>query len=190
MRKILSMRLLFAILLAIPLNAQFVPGTVYIENRSANSSLGLTGSDLWVYTAGASFATATGTPLIYQPSPLGAGHFLIPNTNTAIFERGRTVSTWDGGERFYNDPDTGIHDIFTSDADLGEIAPARFGHFLVPAGTKLIEFTPAGVVAEYNLPLAATHIDLLSDACTVLYTLGHADPNPGRVHRFNICTGA
>jgi hypothetical protein len=183
--------LLFAILLAAPLEAQFVTGTVYIENRSANSSLGLTSSDLWVYYAGANFASPHGTPLIYQLSPLGAGHFLIPNSNAAIFEEERTVSLWDGVQRFYGDPETGIHDIFTSDVDLGEIAPARFGHYLVAAGAKLIEFTPAGVVAEYRLPTpGATHIDLLSDACTVLYTLGHDDPDPGRVHRFDICTGA
>lgn len=185
--------LLFAILLAVPLGAAFIPGTVFIQNRSANSSLGLTSSDLWVYTEGASFATATGTALIYQPSPLGAGHFLIPTPNAAIFERGRTVSLWDGIQRFYGDPDTGIQDIFTDDVNLGEIAPARFGTFLVAdVGGKLIEFNPAGVGAEFKLPtsIGATHIELLDDGCTVLYTLGHDDPNPGRVHRFNICTGA
>ena len=200
--------LLFAILLAAPLFAAFPPGTVYLQNSSANSSLGLNSRDVWSYTAGSNYATATfATPLIYQLNPLGAGHFLIPTPDAAIFERGHTVSVWDGVQRFYTDPETGIRDILTDDVDLGEIAPARAGHFLVAeqwntldVGAKLIEFNLAGVVAEYKLPkildvannrvLGADHLELLGDGCTVLYTLGHDDPNPGRVHRFNICTGA
>lgn len=200
--------LLFAILLAAPLGAAFVPGTVFIQNRSADTSLGLTSSDLWGYSPGDSYALAAGgTPLVYQTSPLGLGHFLIQNPTAAIFEKSRTVGVWDGIERYYGDPETGIQNIFTSDVDLAEIAPARSGSFLVAEqwntpdlGAKLIQFNLAGVVAEYRLPtivdvahnrvLGANNIEVLSDGCTVLYTLGHDDPNPGRVHRFNICTGA
>ncbi len=200
--------LLFAILLAAPLGAAFVPGMVFIQNRAANTSLGLTSSDLWAYSPGDSYALAAGgTPLIYQPTPLGTGQFLIRNPNAMIFERSRTVSVWDGVEYFYGDPHTGIQDILTTDADLAEIAPARSGNFLgaeqsntADVGAKLIEFNLAGVVAEYRLPtivdvahnrvLGASHLEVLGDGCTVLYTLGHDDPNPGRVHRFNICTGA
>ena len=199
--------LLFAILLAAPLGAAFVPGTVFIQNKAANTTLGLTSSDLWAYSPGNSYAFATGgTPLIYQPTPLGTGHFLIRTPDAAIFERSRTVSVWDGVEYFFGDPHTGIQNILTADADLAEIAPARSGNFLVAEqsntpelGAKLIEFNLGGVVAEYRLPtivdvahnrvLGANHIEVLGDGCTVLYTLGQDDPNPGRVHRFNICTG-
>jgi hypothetical protein len=199
--------LLFAILLAAPLGAAFVPGTVFIQNTATNSSLGLNSREMWVYSPGDSYALGTGTPLIYQMSPLGEGPFLIRTPNAAIFERSRIISVWDGIERYYGDPVTGIQDILSSDVDLAEIAPARSGNFVVAeqwntpeVGAKLVEFNLGGAVAEYNLPtiadvahnrvLGAHHIEVLGDGCTVLYTLGHDDPNPGRVHRFNICTGA
>jgi len=200
---------LFAILPVFSLSAvPYLAGNVLLENHSTAPGYGLTSNDLWVYLGGDYTLLTGGMPLIYQPSPIaGAPRFLIPAPNTIIYEKGRTVSVWDGSTHFYGEPDTGTRDIFTADSDLAEIAPARFGHFLVAeqwntpdAGAKLIEFNFAGVVAEYPLPtildtahdraLGASHIEVLSDGCTVLYTLGLDDPNPGRVHRFNICTGA
>lgn len=202
--------LLIAILPALSLRAAapYPAGNVLLENHSTAPGYGLTSNDLWVYFGGDYTFSAGATPLIYQPSPIaGAARFLIPTPNAIIYENGRTVSVWDGSTHFYGEPETGTRDILTADSDIAEIAPARFGHFLVAeqwntpdVGAKLIEFNFAGVVAEYRLPtildvahnraLGANHIEVLGDGCTVLYTLGLDDPNPGRVHRFNICTGA
>jgi len=201
--------LLFAVLLALPLAAlPYDTGNVLVENHATAPSYGLTSNDLWVYFGGDYTYSAGATALIYQPYPIpGSARFFIPAPNVLIYANGRTVSVWDGSSHFYGEPETGTRDIFTADSDLAEIAPARFGHFLVAerwntpdVGAKLIEFNFAGVVAEYRLPtipdpahnrvLGANHIEVLADGCTVLYTLGLDDPNPGRVHRFNICTGA
>jgi hypothetical protein len=200
--------LLLAILPVISLGAvPYNTGHVLLENHSTAPGFGFTSNELWVY-AGGDYTLAIGTPLIYQSLPIfGASRFLLPASNTSIYEKGRTVSVWDGSTHFYGDLETGTRDLLTASSDLGDIAPARFGHYLVAeqwntpdVGAKLIEFDFGGVVAEYRLPtifnaahdrvLGANHIEALSDGCSVLYTLGLDDPNPGRVHRFNLCTGA
>jgi len=201
--------LLLAILPVLSLGAvPYDTGNALIENYSTAPGYGLTSNDLWVYFGGDYTLAAGATALIYQPSPIaGAARFLIPAPNVLIYEKGRTVSVWDGSTHFYGEPETGTRDLLTADSDITEIAPARFGHYLVAeqwntpdVGAKLIEFDFGGVVAEHRLPtifnaahdrvLGANHIEELSDGCTVLYTVGPDDPNPGRVHRFNLCTGA
>jgi hypothetical protein len=201
--------LLFAILPVISLGAvPYDTGNVLLKNHSTAPGYALTLDDLWVYFGGDYTLMTGATALIYQPSPIaGAARFLIPAPNVLVYEKGRTVSVWDGSTHFYGEAETGTRDILTADSDITEIAPARFGHFLVAeqwntpdVGAKLVEFDFGGVVAEYRLPtifnaahdrvLGANHIEVLSDGCTVLYTLGLDDSNPGRVHRFNLCTGA
>jgi hypothetical protein len=198
---------LLILLFALPLAAALTPGEVFLRDRTTSPTFGGT-SDLWIYSGGRYAGFAGGVALIYQVHPWdGAEHLLLRAPNLVLIEKQRTVSLWDAVERYYSDPETGVRQLVTSDTDLGEIAPARSGNFLVPerwaapdVGAKLIEFNLGGRVAEYPLPkipdpahnrvLGATHIELLGDGCTLLYTLGNDDPNGGRVRRFNLCTRA
>ncbi|HEX9160505.1 MAG TPA: hypothetical protein VF980_02260, partial [Thermoanaerobaculia bacterium] len=124
------------------------------------------------------------------------GQFLAPAPNRILFHDKHTMSVWDGvSPRFTN--------LFTDDAELSEIAPGSFGRYLVaerfadPArGARLIEFDLDGVVAEHpfgpnivnRIGVGASHIELLADHCTLLYTTGDDDPLGNRVRRMNICT--
>jgi hypothetical protein len=185
-----------AILLAVPLAADYRAGLAFLKT-----------SNLWAYDGGRYATLSGGVPTLYQliPFPSGTGSFLIRTPNLVMYEHGTTISTWDALERFFNDPETGIRDIFTADTELGEIAPLRSGNFLVAerwntreAGAKLIEFNLNGKVTEYLLPtvidagknraLGAAHIEVLADGCTVLYGLGNDHPAGARVHRYNLCT--
>lgn len=58
----------------------------------------------------------------------------------------------------------------------------RSGNFLVAQNGSLLEFNARGVVAQHRLPGSASHIELLADQCTLLYSGGN------RVAQFNICT--
>lgn len=192
-----------ALLLAAPL-AAFERGYVLLENRAHAPSLHLPADrhELWAYAGGWRYAVhAGGAPLIYKLVPYsGPGRFLMPAPDRILFHHQRVVSFWDGVPRLYNEAGKGYTEIFAEETELGEIAPMRSGNFLVPQrwndrerGAKLIEFNVRGRVAEYAFPevidpatnraLGATHIELLADQCTVLYTLGN------RVARLNICTG-
>jgi hypothetical protein len=161
--------------------------------------------NLWVYANGSDYAAlGGGVALIFKYVPFASqAHFLMPAPNRILFHNNRTVSVWDGTERYFTDPGKGYDDIFTDDTELSEIAPSRGGRYLVAErwndrarGTKLIEFDLHGRVAEYRFPdvvangraLGAVHIELLADKCTVLYTLGNDDPAGNHVRRFNICT--
>src|SRR5207248_6897460 len=114
------------------------------------------------------------------------------------------ISFWDGTLLTFQMPGKAYRDIFSDDVELGEIAPARFGHFLVAErsadrarGARLIEFTLQGRLADHVFPevldangraLGARHIELLADGCTLLYTNGSDDANGNRVRRMDICT--
>jgi hypothetical protein len=206
--------LILTVLLATPLVASdrgaayFQGGEVYFQT-TRTSSIGansVTGSDVWVYRDGWSYAGAGGGGflLIFKFVPFAEeAHYLVPAPTRILFHHHRTVSVWDGVLRYSNEPGKGYDDIFTDDTELSEIAPSRAGRYLVAErwhdsarGAKLIEFDLHGAVAEYRLPqvvvndraLGAVHIELLADQCTVLYTLGNDEPNGNHVRRFNICT--
>src|SRR6478752_3746360 len=156
MRLRLSVSLL-VVLFALPL-AAITRGNVFLSDLATAPTLGgIATHELWSYTGGHYAGFIGGVALIYQPHPWdNAQHLLFRTPNIILLEKGRTVSSWDGVERFYTDPETGIRDLVTSDTDLGEIAPARSGNFLVAerwaapdAGAKLIEFNLGGRVAEY-----------------------------------------
>ena len=178
-------------LIAMPL-AAFNRGDVYFEHRSFFPIDNTNSYESWQFDPAWSYAIgADAWPLIYKEVPLfGPGHFVIPASNQILFHRDRTVSVWDGVYRVFTEPGKGYTEIFRDDAELGEIAPMRSGHFLVPegsmAGAKLIEFTLNGRVREIAFPngIGAEHIELLGDQCTLLYGVAN------RVARMNICTGA
>jgi len=175
MSRLLILALLIAAL-ATPARA-FDRGDVLLENRMRTKYVSY---ELWQHF-GWRYAIGTGFQLIYKFIPfVGPGHFLAPASNQIVFHSDRTVSVWDGVPVWFTDPGKGYTEIFTADADLGEIAPMRSGNFLV-AGETLIEFNLHGRVAEY--PIAAKDIELLADQCTVLYD----DAAGNRVHRFDIC---
>ena len=195
MRKLLILLILFAMPLAAANR-----GDVEFEHSATSPYLSKPFFESWEFNRQWDYAvSADAWPLIYKTVPYldGPGHFLIPATNEIIFHSERTVSYWDGIPHIFSEPGKGYSDIFTDDADLGEIAPMRSGHFLVPErsndrarGAKLIEFNVQGRVAEYRFPevvendraIGAEHIELLADECTLLYAAGN------RVARFNICT--
>lgn len=203
MIRTLAAALLFAAVAA-PLSADaFTPGNVYLEDLSQAG--GSTGYELWLHV-GWQYATGTGYPLIDKVPPFtGPGHFIIPSSSQMLFEHERTVAFWNGEPLLFSDPAKGYTDIFTDDADLADIAPIRNGNFLVAErsadaarGAKVIQFNLSGVVAQYAFPklldpasgraLGASHIELLADQCTLLYTLGADDPAGGRVRRMDLCT--
>jgi hypothetical protein len=175
---------LAVLLSAVPLLAAFNPGDVLLENRTDRSSF-----ELWEHFGGP-YALLVGFPLIYKDVPFtGPGHFLAPSPGQIVFHSNQTVSVWDGVDRLYTEAGDGYTDIFHDDAELGEIAPAGGGNFLVPEvatdgsrAPQLIEFNPGGRVASFPFS-GATHIELLSDRCTLLF----AEDN--RIGRFNICSG-
>ncbi len=194
-----------SILLSLPA-AAFDKGDVLFEYRAhtpgdANSR----SYELWVHNIGWRYAVMQGSALIYKPVPYSGlgGHLLIPSPNEIVFHHQRTVSLWDGVPTRGNLPGKGYTEIFTADTELSEIAPIRSGNYLVAErwaeqSAKLIEFNIHGRIAEHPFPevidpatnraLGAMHIELLSDQCTVLYTLGSEDPAGSRVRRMNVCT--
>jgi hypothetical protein len=191
--------LILLMLVAMPLAAAN-RGDVEFEHSATNPFLSKPFYESWEFNRQWDYAMASDAwPLIYKTVPYldGPGHFLIPATNEIIFHSERTVSYWDGIPHIFSEPGKGYSDIFTDDAELGEVAPMRSGHFLVPErsndrarSAKLIEFNVQGRVAEYRFPevvendraIGAEHIELLADECTLLYGAGN------RVARFNICT--
>lgn len=195
---------LLALLLTTPL-AAFDRGDVLLENRTHVPALGIPGPlyELWVHT-GWRYAFSGGWQLlIHKPIPYtGPGRFLVPRPDQILSHHEQTVSVWDGVARPYWTEGKGYTEVFRHDTELSEIAPMRSGNFLVAEqwndrGAKLIEFNLQGRVAEYSFPegidtatnraLGAMHIELLSDQCTVLYTLGKEIAS-NRVRRLNICT--
>lgn len=184
----------------------FSTGEVYFDIRArfADQPASMT-YDLRAYRSDWSYAVhAGGAPLTQKYVPFSApSRFLVPATNRIFFQRNGVVSIWDGVPRYFGDPGKGYHDIFTTDAELSEIAPARAGRYLVaerfaPAdgSANVIEFDSSGVVAQYRLPsvvandrlVGARFIELLADRCTLLYTTGDDDPHV-RVGRINLCSG-
>ena len=160
-------------------DSMFRRGSVWVE----------TGSDVWVFQPGWDYAVAGGgNLLIHESVPWTGpgGQFFAPAPNQILFHHQRTMYVWDAIPRLANSGETGYVPLFASDALLGEIAP-RGGNFLV-AGAALIEFNLRGRVTEYALPERASHIEVLADRCTLLYTLGAAAPGDRRVRRFNLCT--
>lgn len=164
-------------------------------------------ADEWVYLPGFPWATGTGWLLISKAIPYAwPGWFIVTQPGAVLFHDGRTISFWDGVVRSAVDPGKGYDDLFVSDAELGEFAPIRSGHFLVaerwadvPRRATLVEFDINGRVGEHPFPdlideksrsLGAEHFEILSDGCTVLYAAG-ADGSVVRsfVRRLNICTG-
>lgn len=177
---------LLALLLSTPLFAH-EPGNVLFADRAQSLLYGGSTQELWVEFGGDYAVYAGGLALIFKPVPYGvSGRFLIPKKDHYVFHHDREVAFWDGRYRAWVSPEPAYTSIFRATTDLGEIAPMRSGNFLVPerSGSKLFEFNPRGVVTEYAFP-GATHIELLADQCTLLYTRGE---NDAAVHRFNICT--
>lgn len=132
---------------------------------------------------------------------------LMPAPSHFVFHHERKVSMWDGISRPLTEPGPGYDVLFTADTDLGEIAPAGDGRYLVAerwnaraSGAHVIEFDANGFVRRHRLPevedpgtgrvIGARHIELLGDRCTLLYTSGFDGPSPNRVRRMNVCTGA
>jgi hypothetical protein len=197
---------LAAFALALPL-AAFERGDVLLENRThAQTSASSESSfDIWMYSGGA-FALPLATVLSEKQIPyMGAGRFLVPSGNKIVFHHDQTVSAWDGVARRFTEEGKGYSDIFQADTELGEIAPMRSGNFLVAErwntaarGAKLIEFNLKGRVTDHAFPVltdpatnrvvGASHIELLADQCTVLYTVGNDHPLNNVVRRLNICT--
>jgi hypothetical protein len=197
-----------SILLATAAHA-FERGNVLVEHRTEWPALGAssTSYDLQIHL-GARYTLGTGgVPLLYRYVPYGGpGHLLVPAPNQYVFHHDGIVAMWDGVYVLHSEGRKGYVDLFSSDAELSEIAPMRSGNFLVAQrrtaldrAAKLIEFNAQGRVAEYSFPtnidrsanasLGAMHIELLRDQCTVLYTLGSDEPAGGsRVRRMNICT--
>ncbi|MBV9492775.1 MAG: hypothetical protein JOZ54_00910 [Acidobacteria bacterium] len=144
--------------------------------------------------------------LIFKPVPFnGDGDILAPAPNQVFFDLFGTIHFWNGELQRTTQPGLGYSELFHDDAQLGEMAPMRNGHFLLAErsstrdrGVKLIELDLNGIVAEYPLPgvvdaakdrvLGAQHLDLLADQCTVLYSLGDDDPDGYHVRRYNLCT--
>lgn len=175
----------------------YPPGWVFVVNQTPDGYV-----DNWL-TDGRGEAAGVAWELLYHPVPfLDGGQFLLPGQNRHIFHFERTVSMWDGVPRVYTEPGEGYDELFTADTELGEIAPKGHSRFLVAErwntrerGAHLIEFDANGRIREIRFPelidaetnraVGATHLDLLRDRCTLLYT---ADSN--RVMRMNICTGA
>lgn len=197
----------FSFLLATSLYA-YDRGNVLLEYRSEKPSVGPSSTyyELWVHF-GWRYTVATGIVNFHKYVPFdGPGHVLIPAPNQVVFHHENTVAMWDGVLVPHNAEGKGYVDLFTSDAELSEIAPMRSGNFLVAQrrttldrDAKLIEFNARGKVAEYRFPtlpdrsanvsLGAMHIELLADQCTVLYTLGADEwTETRRVRRMNICT--
>ena len=182
---------LIPLLVTVPLFAAFNRGEVLLEVRTSAPSAGITTPmfELWDQFGGA-HADLVGFPLIYKGVPFtGPGHFLAPSPSQFVFHYNRTVAGWDGQFQFFTDPGQGYTDIFQDDAELGEIAPAGGGNFLVPEvatdgsrSPQLIELSPAGRVAAWPFP-GAEHIEVLADRCTVLFTLEN------RIGRLDICSG-
>lgn len=196
-----------AIILAAPLVAS-ERGSVLFETRTRVPGRATPSHELWLYLMGHRYAVAAGgTLLIHKTVPYsGPGRLLIPASDQIVFHHERTVSVWDGVYRNFVEPGKGYTEIFSEETELGEIAPMRSGNFLVPQrwndrtrGAKLIQFNLGRRVAEYAFPevidpatnraLGATHIELLADQCTVLYTFGSDHPAANRVGRLDICTG-
>lgn len=195
MRNLLILLMLFAT----PLAARN-RGDVEFEHRAASPFVSTPYFECWEFDPRWDYALAAGAQaLIYKAVPYidNPGHFLIPATNEIVFHSERTVSYWDGIPHIFTEPGKGYSDIFTADAELGEMAPKRSGNFLVPErwndrarGAKLIEFNVQGRVAEYRFPevvendrsIGAEHIEMLVDECTLLYAAGN------RVARMNLCT--
>jgi hypothetical protein len=199
-----------ACFLALPV-AALDPGNVLIELREHAPAHNIPpGGSLWIHW-GWNYASPIGLPLIYKRVPYAgeAGRTLILAPDRFIFHHENTVSMWNGRYEVFTAPGLGYTEIFKAGAELGEIAPMRSGNFLVAErsadrarGAKLIEFNRNGIVAEYPFPevvampltanrvLGASHIELLADQCTVLYTLGSDDRvSRPAVRRLNICTG-
>lgn len=172
-------------LLAMPAAAQ----------RSGNVLVEVMTKPGWVSTrmsVGNSVLGYLANSLIHKQIPFSDfdGNFFMPRIEETVFHYKGTVSTWDGKPTIFSLPGKGYTEIFHNDAELTEIAPMRSGNYLVAerrAG-DLIEFDMQGVVAKYPFP-GATHIELLYDQCTVLFTSGDDDPHGNRVRRMNICTG-
>lgn len=201
---------LLTIFLTLPAAAAWERGNVLLENRSQSPHSLSVYRDLWVHF-GWRYALAAGAvPLNLKPVPYyHDGQFIAPAPNRIVFHYQKTVSWWDGVDReSRGDADDTLpySEIFTADTELTEIAPMRSGNYLVAErwndatrGAKLIEFNLRGRVAEHRFPtiidpetnraLGAQHIELLSDQCTVLYTLGNDHRLNNRVLRMNICTG-
>ncbi|HJQ40144.1 MAG TPA: hypothetical protein VKB93_23615 [Thermoanaerobaculia bacterium] len=161
-------------------------GNVLFGDRAQSLQYGLNSQELWLEFGGDYAVYTGGVPLIFKPVPFGvSGNFLIPRKDLYVFHHDREVAFWDGHYRPFVSPEPAYTSVFHATADLGEIAPMRSGNFLVPEihGTKLIEFNARGVVTEYAFP-GATHIELLADQCTLLYTRGDGD---AAVHRFDLC---
>jgi hypothetical protein len=131
---------------------------------------------------------------------------LMPAPSHFVFHHERTVSMWDGISRPLSEPGPGYDVLFTAETDLGEIAPAGDGRYLVPerwnaraAGAHVLEFDANGLLRRHRLPevdepgtgrvIGARHIELLGDRCTLLYTSGFDGPSPNRVRRMDLCTG-
>ncbi|HEX2835519.1 MAG TPA: hypothetical protein VHW00_21080 [Thermoanaerobaculia bacterium] len=173
------------------------PGWVFVVNKTPDGAV-----DNWL-TDGHGEAAGTAWELLYHPVPfLDGGQFLLPGQNRHVFHFERTVSMWDGVPRVFTEPGKGYDELFTVETELGEIAPKGHSRFLVAErwntrerGAHLIEFDANGRIREIRFPelidpetnraVGATHLELLRDRCTLLYT---ADSN--RVLRMNLCTGA
>ena len=182
MRKILAV---LVMLVATSAAAQF-PGNVFVEVETKPG---------WVDTrlhVGGQTVGGFAFQLLYKfiPFSTAGGNFVMPRQQQTIFHYAGTMSFWNGQLTIFTQPGNGYTDIFHRDAELTEIAPMRSGNYLVSErrSGKLIEFNLGGIVAEYLFP-GATHIELLYDQCTVLFTSGDDDPNGNRVGRMNICTG-
>ena len=170
--------ILFAFLIAAPLMA-FDRGHVIVQYRPSSEAWELDLKWQYAYRTGGTPAIQKNVPYLYD------GHFLIPMPDQAVFHSDGTVSVWDGVPHYLWEPGLGYTELFHRDGQLGEIAPMRSGHFLLPDDAKLIELSLQGVVREIPFPngVGAAQIELLADQCTLLYGVAN------RVARMDICTG-
>lgn len=177
----------------------------YPGSRGQSRHLGQTTFNEWEYTTVWQYGIEWAWQLTWKPIPFtGSGHFIEPDQNEVVFHYDQTVSVWDGAVTSFVSPGKGYDEIFTDDVELTEIAPIGSGRFLVAErsaarsqGARVIEFNLQGRIRDHVFPevldangraLGASQIELLSDQCTLLYTLGADDPEGSRVRRMNICT--
>ena len=135
------------------------------------------------------FAVLDATGALKASPELRATGLLAPAPDRLLASQGSHVES--GGEKLL---------AGRGHMQLGELVETRAGHYLVAetapyhAAPAVVRFTQSGEVLEtLRLPhdARATHIELLSNQCMLLYTAEwHSDAAEARrVRKFNVCTG-
>jgi hypothetical protein len=84
----------------------------------------------------------------------------VPAPDRYVFHHQRTVFTWNGIPQLAGTGQKGYDELFTHDADLGEIAPMRLGRYVVSESATELSRVPmlivldlAGGRSEHPLPV-------------------------------------